>query len=505
MHTNKLQNNLVVCLLITLGTAYIIYSALQKPIGDFGNYYYAAQFMVQGKWGLWIYDSAAFNLAIYNCGQRDFFLSYTAVPPLTTVLFLPFTVFNVITAKLVWNVINVGLLVVTLYSMQQFFLLKPKLILGSLLLFFMALLNNINQGQGYFLLLFLIWFGYKAHSNNNKWLAALLWAFAFHLKIIPGLLALIYVCNKDVKGLFYYVTAVVVLLLVSLPAVTMPVWINYITNILPQLQQGYINNPFALSYQSVDVLLRKLFVFDELLNPTPWHHNTNAFTYLSNAFKLFIVLVTAVYLIRNNNHKKQIGLIAIAMLLISGYGNSFSLLLLIIPLFVVLADEGLSKNNKIIFVCLTAYCCLIPIYWFVNAPLLIQFTRLYVLLTVFAFYVKLTSPKYLSPAYFTALLALFLPNKQQAMLGGAVDKNPLSLLAYDFDVTSTEIIIYYFDDAGIKIKSVTPSFTISTIEKIIDAENRKQIIVNRNKKLYLSDKGRGIGFYTLRIDVYDKK
>ncbi len=54
----------------------LVLHSINKPIGDFGNYYYASTFLLHGQFGDWVYDPSLFNLRIFELGQRDFFLNY---------------------------------------------------------------------------------------------------------------------------------------------------------------------------------------------------------------------------------------------------------------------------------------------------------------------------------------------------------------------------------------------------------------------------------------------
>ncbi len=485
--------SLIVILFVLL---IIIVRAIYQPIGDFGNYYYAARFMLEGNWGLWIYDPTSFNLSIYDLGQKDFFLNFTSLTPLTTIFFLPFAIFKISISKIIWNVFSVGLLLASISSMHRHFSAKLNVNFYFLFAFLLAILTNINHGQAYFLLLFLIWFGYKNYIDNNKGYAAILWALAFHLKIIPGLLILLFIFKKDLKGLLYFILASIALVFISAPLIGLDVWFNYIIHILPKLQQGYINDPFAVSYQSFDVLFRKLFVYDEILNPTPLYQDSYLFSSLSLFVKLIFVLSIGLYCLKESEIKKQLGLITIGMLIISGYGNSFSMVLLSIPLMVILYDSTIGSAQKVVYLIFTLSCSLLPYYWFSTLPIFFQFIRLFGITTVFVLYLTFTTHKIYSKAYLLAFLVFFLPKKQVITNTNAIDKNPPSILAYDFEISKEEITILYFSQNGIITKKMKPPIQIISIqEKILN--KKKEVIVNGNQIIYLSDKGRGVGFNNL--------
>lgn len=501
MHS-KIDNPLYPIAGLIVMLALVIAGAF-KPIGDFGNYYYASIFMSNQNGGSWLFDALEFNLAVKKSGEKDFFLSF-AGPPLIALIYSPFTWFDSYTAKILWNIINVLLLIVTLYSLQKHFQIRAQYFWASCFIFLIPLNNNVVQGQGYFLLFFLIWFGYKSYYNHNKWLSALLWAIALHVKVIPGLLCLIYLFNKDLKSLFIYFIVNVTIVAISLPFIDFSVWINYITEVMPLQQQGYINDPFAIGYQSADVLLRKLFVFDDVLNPTPWYPSASLYACMSKMFKLLILTVTCIYIYRTKEIIKQLGAILISMMLISGYGNSFSLLLLFIPLCVMHTSLNVNKFLLLLTLFLVAIICYYPYYRFLHLPLLLQFLRLYLLIIFFLVYLKKTSSASMfSFFYLIVFLSILWPFRQKEYSKVSLDKQPLSLLACDVDVSNNKIIIKYFNQNGISVKEIKPHFKMYKIRKIFDEKGRKAFIVNGTKKICLSDVGRGKGFY--RVVEYDIK
>lgn len=202
--------------LITL-LAYSINIAIHKPIGDFGNYYYGSKFLAEGNWGTWIYEPAKFNLAIYDLGERNFFLNYTPVPPFSSIIYLPFTLFNASDAKLIWNILNSLLFIFTIYRLQKthtvhylFWCLIP-------VFFFTPIRNTITEGQSYFLILFLLVEGYLQYSKGRVWLMALLWALSIHLKISPAIVLLFLLFNKDFKASVQLIVASILVLIISIP------------------------------------------------------------------------------------------------------------------------------------------------------------------------------------------------------------------------------------------------------------------------------------------------
>lgn len=481
-----------------LGLVFIIKN-YSSPIGDFGNYYYASKFLMNGDWGLWIYDVASFNLKIFELGQRDFYLNYTPVPPFSSILYIPFTFFNIGTAKLIWNLLNLILLLFTMYRFRNrvninsvFWLLFP-------ILFFTPFRNNINEGQSYFLLLFLIGEGFLQFEKGNLWMMAILWALAIHFKISPAFVFLFLAFNKNSKAIFYLSIISLLYFLVSLPFVTIPVWLNYIQDVLPRLFNGEINDTYALSYQSMQVLLKTVFVPDVLSNNNAWFDSPMIYTKLLLIFKVSLFILSILCANSKISLPIKFSVWLIFSLLISGYGNSFSLILLILPtLYFFNTTNQLLPIHYLYLVCLILTIN-VPFYWFSDLFLPFRFPRLYTYLGLFlilVFVSKITFKWYYLVFLF---LIILIPFKTQKFYQNYLFKNEEEFLIYDFQLSGRQVLINYFDFNGPSAKIVPIDFKAKKKVYFNFPESKtKACLVNDSIIVYLSDLNRGVGFTTLR-------
>lgn len=488
---------------------YFIVVSVNLPIGDFGNYYYASEFLLQGRWGTWIYEPASFNTAIYNEGQRNFFLNYTPVPPLSAIIYLPFAMFNTSTAKLLWNVLNALLLIFSLYRLQSFFKVPIGLMLLIPFLFFTPVLNIIYEGQSYFLLFFLLSEGMIAYLEQKKWMPVILWALSIHLKISPAFVILFLVFEKDWRNTAKLIITMAVLLLVSLPFLDQATWINYLFNILPRLFNGEINNTYAMNYQSMQVLLKTLFVPDLMHNPDAWFNSPATYHRLLIAFKLLVYATAALSSLTRVKPEIKYCTWLIASMLVSGYGNSFSLLLLLLCLF-CFRQYLLVNKARLIVVCITIFFLInLPLSWFTALPVPLQFLRLYLLLIAFTGCLLLIKPA-IKPYYFALLfIAFVVPVNMEKYTQNYFLFKEEALLTYDLKLQNDSLLMLQYDQRGSYYTSIAlPFHIIKTAHPRIDNETgfsqeRKpfSILINDSIIIYLSDKNRGVGFYTLRYEL----
>ena len=126
---------------------------------------------------------------------------------------------------------------------------------------------NILFGQAYLLVLGLMMGGFISESKNKLLPASLYYSVAIVLKISPAILLVYLLVRKKYRLLLYTSLDSMVLFLSAIPFTGMSFLQEYIFSFIPRMVQNEINNPYAGNYQSVTVLMRTLFVPDQLLNP----------------------------------------------------------------------------------------------------------------------------------------------------------------------------------------------------------------------------------------------
>ncbi|MES2691546.1 MAG: glycosyltransferase family 87 protein, partial [Bacteroidota bacterium] len=487
---------------------YFIVRSAALPIGDFGNYYYASKFLLHGRWGTWIYDPASFNLAIYSEGQRNFFLNYTPVPPLSALLYLPFAAFDAAVSKILSNSVNAVLLLFSLHRLQAYFKVNLWLMLLVPVLFFTPIRNIVYEGQSYFLLLFLLSEGLIRYLEQEKWVAMLLWALSIHLKVSPAFVVLFLLFEKDWKALLKLATVTVLCLLASLPFLGTSTWTNYSINILPRLFNGEINNTYSVNYQSMQVLLKTLFVPDLMHNPAAWFNNPVTYHRLSGAFNILIYGIAALCAFTKVKPEIKYCTWLMCAMLVSGYGNSFGLLLLVIPLFCLHTYFTASKGLFITIAVALFLIANLPLSWSASLPVPLQFPRLYLLIALFFTCVFFIKPV-LKPYYFlTLFFAFIIPADLKKYTQNYFLPREENILTYNFNLQDDSLAILYFDDLGPQQKKMALPFHT---KKVTDLKPAGKVfpheyipvskLVNDSIIIYLSDRNRGIGFYTLRYEL----
>lgn len=492
------------------------FMSLRQPLGDFANYYFASTFLLAGNFGEWIYDPFSFNTAIKALGHEGLFLNYTPVPPVTALFYLPLAVFSPGLARLLFNLAGIAVLLFSSRRLLVHVGADMRLLLMVPVLFFLPIKSNLDQGQTYFFVFSLLTEGFLLYRRQHHWQAAGLWAVAIMLKIFPAIVLLFLLAERDYKQVGRTVSGMLLLIAVSIPWLKWPIWEAYLLDILPRLMGGEINDPFSSTYQSMSVLLRKLFVTDPALNPAPLMMNEMAFYVTDTAWKLLVL-----YLGWTATRGMQQGVLRFAWflfmaLLVSGYGSTYGMLLAL-PLCMALWKD----NKHFAWLCtgLIAAAVNIPVGALQHLPLFAQFPRFYILLALFvALIVHYKAPVRLLPAALALLLggAMGYVKQPQGETSGVVPAPGGALLTYGYEVRPDDIKLFTYTQMGPTADSIKMRVNVEEEGERVEVRgdqlfyrgaqltfgnDRKKlpVLLETGEVLYLSDRGRGVGFYALRI------
>jgi|GEM_PF-293016 len=530
-----------------------LYHSQVVPWSDFAGYYTGSHLLLKGDYTA-AYDMKALNDHIAAAGYKTGLVSYAPFPPFTSLIFAPFTILPMGMAKLLFNLLSALLFLFTVaraihqLSISRYFALVIPII------FFIPIVNNIFFGQAYLLLCSLLLEGFLAHQRRRLTLSSLLWGTAILLKLFPALLFLFLLFRRKYRALLYLSIACALLLTGSLLINGIHSWEYYIAHILPKVNNGQLNDPFTYIFQSAFMLFKKAFIYDALLNPHPFINSPFIFIAIMALFKAlilticivrtnqrFVVRRTDIRSFRKMGHlstkthfpdtptlgKKDDDLLSFAVwmtasILLSPNGSSYSLVLLLIPLL-ALANQlyhfkAIHMGIAITATVLLLVACNIPVTRLSSFPLWAQFPRLYLLL---AFFIILTSPwtKYWNTRLTAGLAILFfllaLPglDRNRDSSTYLLDREE-HLYICDYEIRNNSLVYYYMDQdgrhevsTGFRVYAATNDGLALKNEQIWykgrqmttgPDRKKKPTLINNEYIVYLSDKDRGVDFYTLR-------
>ncbi|HET6990547.1 MAG TPA: glycosyltransferase family 87 protein [Bacteroidia bacterium] len=491
--------------------------SMHAPIGDWGNYYYGSKAYLRGS-GIDIYDPTHFNAYVASCGEQHFFLSYTQVPPLSLLIYIPFSLLKAGTAKLLFSVLTY---LICVFSITRLFRKRQLDLRWSLLLpllFFLPFKSNIDLGQSYFLLIAMLVEGWMARENGKWILSAILFALSIHLKLFPAIILIWFLMEKDWKMFGATICAVGLFFVISLMFVNWEIWKFYFVEILPRMAKGEITNTYSTSYQSMQVLLKQLFVPDALQNKN-YVLDEPFFYEKGNRLWLGIVLVIATLFSydKKRNSFFRFSIWIFAGLLISGYGSSYGLLQLVFLTIAIISSSRTSTARKIILLILIGIVANIPVQWFLNYQAPFSFPRLFFILILLGTIIYFFRPEWNRVAMILSviiLISLFTINNLRVDENNYLLKEEPSLLITDFAVEGNTIKYNFRNQDGMNTASIVYHDSISDFRVLkydphcihFDGGDiefpgeriARAFLINGNTLLYLSDKNRGVGFYTIR-------
>jgi hypothetical protein len=502
----------ITCLAILLG--YFIYKASGAPLSDYAGYYFGSQALLHGNYQQ-VYDTYSLNVLIAEKGFAGVFVSYTPFPPFTSVVLAPFLLLPVAASKLAFNIFSATFFLWVLTRAIKYFSIPARVVWLIPILFFIPLRNNIFFGQAYLLLFALLMQGFLAYKKGKTAAASLLWAVAIVFKLFPLVIVFFLLVKKQYKQLVYCMAACLLLGTVSVVLNGWAAWQYYVFTIFPRANSGELNNSYTYVFQSAFMLMKNLFVYDEVQNPQVTFNSMPLFVIIMALFKsLILACCVGVTLQKKTTSFMAFAGWITASLLLSPNGSTYSLVLLLMPLLAL-------ANSKPVYVYVgTALLFLIntiPVRALAQWPLWLQFPRLYLLLLFFLLTVmaaRARLPLKMAVAFF-ALLLLADVRKLFAEKDNSVYLLKQSLpLVYEYTIKNNRLVYYYWDEKGSN-EAITgyPVYQASTDEVFIQnnqvyykdqqltsTPDRKQqvMLVNGTDIIYLSDKGRGFKFYTLR-------
>ena len=500
-------------------TIILAYKTQFKSPGDYLNYYYGSTFLFQGISTESIYDPASFNKYIATEGIEHAFSNYTPVPPFSLLFYYPFTLIEFSLSKLIFNILSLCIFIFSLYRLCIELAVKPWIICTVLFVLIYPIYNNLVQGQSYLLIIALLIEGYLFSLRGKVWFSALFFAIPITLKLFPAILMLWLFFAGRKKEFFLTIIFTGVLSFSVIPFMGIDSWLKYHISILPRLISGEINDPFSVTYQSYAVLLKKVFVYDKMLNPFPVVHAL----WLMYVFTTIISAVcihACIQFLQNNNRQLFLcfGMVFLCGLTVSGYGTNYSLVLLLFIAIACLSSDvysGFYKVCLLILICITAF---FQSVWFSNFPVELQFGRLYSILIIFFLLIKGQRIVWFSKTFFFLLLLLLIPIvlkyvQKKDHTDYYLTHEP-SLFITSYDIVPEGIHLSYIGKEGSGTVVYKTKDHISISDQLYIKNNQvyegtKQITFGKDLKkqpaylntreiIYLSDYGRGPGLTTLR-------
>ncbi|MBA3663413.1 MAG: DUF2029 domain-containing protein [Bacteroidetes bacterium] len=498
-----IRKNLPVIFLFCI-CVFCLVLARNKPVGDFGNYYYGSKIFSKTGSALSLYsDIHQFNEQIKIFGEKNFFENYIPVPPFSIILYYPFIFFKCSTAKLVFNILGALLIC---FSTRRFLRLESKsgypyaFAIFALLL---PLFNNMVQGQSYTIIAALLLEIYIARQKGRHVLIGCLIALIFHIKLFPAFILFYFIVKKEFKVVLWSLLMIVLLLVITVSVVGGGVVTHYFEEIVPRLFKNEIVDPFYAGHQSLHVFLTNVFCYDGLSNPYPLV-NMPAVAAVIEGVVVGLLLYLSAAIIKWRDECVTYGMFSFLIIVINKYIPSYSLLIL----FPFILSVFNLRKSFLILVLLTLACNL-PMSWFAGSNSVVMFSRAIILLSVYSIVVFEFKPVVnylkLTAVIFIVVLSMLLTVDEREEFY-VKDTNRKGVY-YSLDIEGNQLLLKRCMGSTDYIEELPFPGVIRSVQSIAShpllnskKENVKNIfLINQNTLVYLSDINQGVGMLKPRI------
>ena len=507
------NSNIATVLFFIVGV-FITILTINAPIGDFGNYYYGSKLFVDTKFSVLDYQSIFhFNQQIASYGQHHYFENYIPVPPFSLLFYLPFTYFDWLIAKLLFNIIS---LVIFCFSLNR---ILKSIEVNSLFIYFLPALfiyplyNNLLQGQSYLLITACLLEIYMFSEKEKYWEASLLLSLVISLKIFPLFILMFFLLTKKYKVAIYTFCFSLGLCVISLYVIGTDIVTYYFITVLPRLMDNEIIGPYYHGNQSIYTLLLNLFSFDEIQNPSVIIN----FKILVPFFESIVtaILFSIMIVLKKKRNLVFFGAVLICSVLIGRYNTTYGMLILIPFVVSIFAYQTPKVLSWVLLGCFIL-AVNIPTGRIIDFPIVLMFSRLIGLIIVCVLFCKINEVK-INLKWFLIMVAPIFIFKYISFPVKPIHyfqiQNTQGIL-YDYEIRKDSIILLstmgeYNLKEGFKLNGMATVDTSLIIEnnclyyrsKAIEASKDTKIkpfLYNDSIAVVLSDMNQAIGFYKFR-------
>lgn len=325
----------------------------QEKAADFNNYYTAAKLVVEKESIHQFYDYSWYQNKAKQMGIETG-AKFSPFPPITAYVFVPLTFWDAITAKRIWLVINILLLIALLLHIKKttaWSLNKSALFVS---LFLLPISNCLNYGQLYLLISFLLLQTLsQTYSFKKPKLTGIIIGLLSSIKYIP-ILFLGYVMKHQKKYIIILSSILTIVILNLILYWIEPQAFNTFIQHFQSHIQGNLpeQGQYALSFQSIDSLLNNLFVLNNIDNPYPLIDAPHIKSIVK--FSIYGGILGLLFLLfKKEQYQFTIRFVSVSILgafIIVPATASYHLLLLILPLLCLLKELSKIDSQKVLLI-----------------------------------------------------------------------------------------------------------------------------------------------------------
>ena len=312
---------------------------------DFPNYYTAAALVRQHQPLHNYYDWTWFARQMNYADNGMQLGAYTPQTPLTMLPMVGLTGFVPQTAKRIWLVSSLVFLGVTVWLLSRVTRFRFEAIWLLAFCGYFSLRTNFLYGQYYVFLLFLLTLAFYLLHRKNHLLGGCITGIVLGLKLYGGPFLVYFAVKRQWKALIGMIAMVLSLVGIAL-VLFKPAGVHYYaTQILPRSLEGGSVDPYNPGDPTFSTFLRRSFLAEPELNPHPLWQAPWLFFFLRSLISLAVIAFLFLGIImKRTTDRHDFAWLTIAVLLLSTSTASYTFIVLLLPLVLLLEESGPRRS-----------------------------------------------------------------------------------------------------------------------------------------------------------------
>jgi hypothetical protein len=263
---------LLLALLIVLFIVSGFIPAWRHLNSDFPNYYLAARLYRAGFPMERVYEWTWFQRQKDYVGIDQGLVSFINLTLPSVLPVTPWSSLPPLEAKHRWLLANLVFLLLTAFLLTRITTLGWERVALVVFLALIPLRNSFLSGQMHVLVLLLLTFAAWLYFRRSSYFAGIILAIAAALKVYPALFLIFFIVRKQWRAAAGLVLGLSGAVAISLYIFGRDACLLYVRKVLPASLRGEMIDPYSTAWNSLTALLRRLFIAEPDLNPTPVAH-----------------------------------------------------------------------------------------------------------------------------------------------------------------------------------------------------------------------------------------
>jgi Glycosyltransferase family 87/WD40-like Beta Propeller Repeat len=259
---------LLICLFITRGFV----PAWKHLNTDFPNYYLGARLYRQGHSIERVYEWIWFQRQKDHLGVDQRLVGFIPLTLPSILPVMPLSWLPPLQAKHVWLLMNLAFLALTAALLKSSTNLEMRRVALLTFLAVLPLRDSFLYGQMHIFVLLILTFSAWLYFKDSFFRSGLVLALAAAIKIYPALFLIFFVWKKQWRAAAGLMIGLSGVALASVSLFGRDACRLYAVEVLPRALRGEVTDPYNVAWNSFTALLRRLFLYEPELNPSPVAH-----------------------------------------------------------------------------------------------------------------------------------------------------------------------------------------------------------------------------------------